>query len=44
MRLQQPLTFTSNTLEYEQAYNLIGGNWKVALPSLEEFAAGTQIR
>jgi serine protease Do len=29
-----------NSKDYEQAYNLIGGNWKASLPSQEEFAAG----
>ncbi|MFG6496258.1 trypsin-like peptidase domain-containing protein [Fictibacillus sp. UD] len=29
-----------NSGDYEQAYNLIGGNWKTTTPSLEEFAAG----
>jgi serine protease Do len=29
-----------NTRKYEQAYDLIGGNWKASSPSLEKFAAG----
>jgi serine protease Do len=29
-----------NTGQYEQAYDLIGGNWKASSPSIDEFAAG----
>lgn len=29
-----------NAGQYEQAYELIGGNWKASSPSLEKFAAG----
>jgi serine protease Do len=29
-----------NAGQYEQAYELIGGNWKASSPSLEEFASG----
>jgi serine protease Do len=29
-----------NAGQYELAYEMIGGNWKLSSPSLEEFAAG----